>query len=593
MTQYDDLRPAESILQALRKKVDELNEKLTQCKSITDSSLRNDFALVSTAVYLGDLMLCDKAVTFPNLYQKYCSFVDVSPLPRYRVLVYISKEFGNLMSSVCHNKRIGRIFYRTKCDPLVMLSHALVTTKPDLDCSEENVSMSQTLRAVADYLNEKIMQLAQNLTASRKENPISDCSFDLEGFVEQVDPELWDTFNRLTQSSSEKHGRPQSDPHSHVKRVRLAYLLCVVLFCATSGHCSVPLHILLADFIDGSGGSSELISVLNRLGAVASADTLNRHICSASVQRKTDGLLKDLNSESFTVASTDNIDFLQSHAAVYSGSQHRSWHGTSVQVVQPQPHRLKSVQADLEGDAVTPAILPSTALTFPTPSGNPGGVSRDHPVATAVPATIHLKYTQCLHAKRAARSSPINSPSKLTRSPIAKRLKLARTFHEAVRLGELDSPDVSPAECLHVGAHTSAQTTRLELSDFLQSSSEVSALGSVKKTVFTYLLQKSCLSPEHVLFGIKDHLAAMKEDIHAEPSVVVYLSILDIHADTLEAMSEVAAMLSQGVPTKYHDWAPCGSWGCENLPVAQRAEAALWQRVRMADTFYWRLACPS
>ena len=258
----------------------------------------------------------------------------------------------------------------------------------------------------------------------------------------------------------------------HVKRVRLAYLLCVVLFCATSGHCSVPLHILLADFIDASGGSSELISVLNKLGAVASADTLNRHICSVSVQGKMDGLLKDLNSESFTVASTDNIDFLQSHAAVYSGSQHRSWHGTSVQVVQPQPHRLKSFQVELEGGSVgmkvIPDILPSTAFCS-TPSGDPGGVNRDHPVAPADPPTIHSKYRKCMYAKRAARSSPINSPSKLTRSPIAKCLKLARTFHEALRLEELDSSEVSAGECLRVGAHSSARTTHLVLRDFLQS----------------------------------------------------------------------------------------------------------------------------
>ena len=120
------------------------------------------------------------------------------------------------------------------------------------------------------------------------------------------------------------------------------------------------------------------------------------------VRRKTDGLLKDLNSESFTVASTDNIDFLQSHAVVYSGSQHRSWHGTSVQVVQPQPHRLKSFQGELEGSSVgmevTPAALPSTAFCS-TPSGDPGGVNLDHPVAPGDPPTIQSKYRRHMYAK--------------------------------------------------------------------------------------------------------------------------------------------------------------------------------------------------
>ena len=58
------------------------------------------------------------------------------------------------------------------------------------------------------------------------------------------------------------------------------------MFCASGGHCSVPLHTLLTDYIEeATGGSSELISVLNKLGAVASTETLDRHIMRVSVQR--------------------------------------------------------------------------------------------------------------------------------------------------------------------------------------------------------------------------------------------------------------------------------------------------------------------
>jgi hypothetical protein len=78
----------------------------------------------------------------------------------------------------------------------------------------------------------------------------------------------------------------------------------------------------LTDFIDANGGSAELISALNRLGAVASTDTLNYHICAVSLERKKNRLLKDLNCEAYTIATTDNIDSLQSHASVYAGSQY-------------------------------------------------------------------------------------------------------------------------------------------------------------------------------------------------------------------------------------------------------------------------------
>ena len=54
------------------------------------------------------------------------------------------------------------------------------------------------------------------------------------------------------------------------------------------GHCSVPLHTPLTDYIQASGGSSELITILNRLGGVASRENLDRNIvgCQLSVSRR-------------------------------------------------------------------------------------------------------------------------------------------------------------------------------------------------------------------------------------------------------------------------------------------------------------------
>jgi len=66
--------------------------------------------------------------------------------------------------------------------------------------------------------------------------------------------------------------------------------MCDCILC--NGRCSIPLHTLLTDYIEASGGSSELITVLNRLGAVASSETLDRHIMRVSAKRKQEGLLK-------------------------------------------------------------------------------------------------------------------------------------------------------------------------------------------------------------------------------------------------------------------------------------------------------------
>ena len=80
---------------------------------------------------------------------------------------------------------------------------------------------------------------------------------------------------------------------------------------------------ILSDFVEANSGSAQLITILKRLGAVASKSSLNRHIIKHSAKRLEEGLLKLLKSDVFTVTTVDNIDFLQSNAAMYAGSQHR------------------------------------------------------------------------------------------------------------------------------------------------------------------------------------------------------------------------------------------------------------------------------
>ena len=104
----------------------------------------------------------------------------------------------------------------------------------------------------------------------------------------------------------------------NINTTQCLYCLCVLIF-ATDSNCSAPMHILLADAIDANGGSKELIKIMNRVGAVASKDTLQRHIESVSIYRLQKGLTHELNRNALAIVSVDNLDFLQSYAFVYSG----------------------------------------------------------------------------------------------------------------------------------------------------------------------------------------------------------------------------------------------------------------------------------
>ena len=103
--------------------------------------------------------------------------------------------------------------------------------------------------------------------------------------------------------------------------------------------CTTPFHTQITDLVDCCGGSSELIRILNRLGVCSSYDTLLRHIQACTTELSGLGILQGLNPSVLTIFSMDNIiDFLKSHAQVYCNKQELSWHGTTIQAIQPLPH---------------------------------------------------------------------------------------------------------------------------------------------------------------------------------------------------------------------------------------------------------------
>ena len=110
-----------------------------------------------------------------------------------------------------------------------------------------------------------------------------------------------------------------------------------------------------------------MVTVLNRFGAVASADTHSRFLQDLSADSKA-MLEHNLSPNAFCIVSVDNIDILQSHAQVYASDSHRSYHGTSIQCAEPLPktcvtaHYQQPTDTEKRVHALTPSRSPSVLM---------------------------------------------------------------------------------------------------------------------------------------------------------------------------------------------------------------------------------------
>ena len=329
-----------------------------QTTTITNVQEAIDHSMREVVVFVGRQLLKHRAMLLPTIYNMLCqtardtlqlhnldSTIKVTSIVSTRwVLSSITAALEGHVQYHCTVRKYGTLIYRQSSDLRTALSHALWTSHhrtPPVETKLELNSPLQQEREVLEALNERVQ--AQIKTFNGKDLDLislEHSNFDIERVIGELDPILWEAINVLTQSVSERRGTSavlkEGSAERHIKRVRRLFLLCSLLF-TVNDHCSSPMHVLVADILESQGSTALLHQILNRLGVCASADTLARFVQSKAEKSNWLTITGDnIDSEPFTVVSADNIDFVHKYARIV-GKGKTSWHGTTVQAVQPQP----------------------------------------------------------------------------------------------------------------------------------------------------------------------------------------------------------------------------------------------------------------
>lgn len=248
---------------------------------------------------------------------------------------------------------------------------------------------------------------------------------------------------------------------------------------------------------------------------------------------------------------------MHSYARVYKGNQNSSWHGTSVQLVQPLPS-LAPVQtqssllddiAHMDLICTPPSESPTCELLVqqtgiqtysPTLLTSSSNTTQS---TSVLPSHVPNAVQPCLSLsrKRCERSSPLPSPMKLTRSPANKIQRRARTGTESKTNSQ--EHELLPPICQIQHSEHEKSLKGKSLSDFVISSRENDSLQEAQYELFSYMLQKTAIantdsSTEGPFINIQDYFN-LTRITHTERSQVAYLEVMDAISDKKDTLIEL------------------------------------------------------
>lgn len=133
------------------------------------------------------------------------------------------------------------------------------------------------MQYVCSKLNKRLQKQIKQLVEQDAGTPYDISKFDVKATIASIDPLLWRMVVNITRTVTETRRDTAPETINHRRKLSCLYCLCVMFF-ACNRCCSIPLHLLLTYLIDALGGSSDLIRMLNKFGAVASNDTHRRYV---------------------------------------------------------------------------------------------------------------------------------------------------------------------------------------------------------------------------------------------------------------------------------------------------------------------------